>query len=231
VHTHDHIHRLGDMAISSPPLTQGTPAAGATARLRPVAALYLGCVLALAVGGGLLGSALLQSGAAHTHAHAAVGAPGLGSPVRTSFGLFQVESVAQIRGLTPKALSGMTHSIQSLVKANQMQVQLLLAMRNNRARTVAYDPAQFRLRLVRKNGTSTAFESVTTSVRAGDLTARSELETTIGFVIPRFSPKGTRLSLEFLEASRTPLALDLGPVRPGGSLAAVRAAIAAGHQH
>ena len=197
-----------------------------------MAALYLGCVLVLAVGGGLLGTRLLQAGASHGHAHAhrAVGPPGLGTPVRTSFGLFQVESIAQIRGLTPKALAGMTHGIQSLVKADQMQVQLLLALRNNQARTVAYDPAQFRLRLVRRNGKSTTFESVTTSVRAGELTARSEMESTVGFVIPRFSPKGTRLSLEFLEGSRPPLALDLGPVRPGGSLAAVQAALA-GHQH
>ena len=218
------------MAISSPPLAQGTPVAGATARLRPVAALYLGCVLALAVGGGLLGTGLLKAGAGHSHARAA-GPPGLGSPVRTSFGLFQVESMAQIRGLTPKALSGVTHSIQSLVKADKMQVQLLLALRNNRGQTVGYDPAQFRLRLVQRNGKSTSFESVTTSVRAAELTAKSEMETTIGFVIPRFNPKGTRLSLEFLEASRAPIALDLGPVRPGGSLTAVQAAIAAGHQH
>jgi hypothetical protein len=218
------------MAISSPPLAQNIPAAGGTARLRPVAVLYLGCVLMLAVGGGLLGTGLLRAGAAHTHARAATGAPGLGSPVPTSFGLFQVESLAQIRGLTPKALAGMTHGIQSLVKADQMQVQLLVALRNSSARTALYDPTQFRLSLVRPGGKSTAYESVSTSVRAGDLTARSELETTIGFVIPRFSPKGTRLSLEFLEASRPPVALDLGPVRPGGSLAAVQAALA-GHQH
>jgi hypothetical protein len=219
------------MAISSPPLTQGTPAAGATARLRPVAALYLGCVLALAIGGGLLGTALLKAGGAHSHAQAAGGPTGLGSPIRTSFGLFQVESVSQIRGLTPKALSGVTHSIQSLVKADQMQVQLLLALRNTHARTVAYDPTQFRLRLVRPGRKSSTFESVSTSVRAGELTARSDMETTIGFVVPRFSPKGTRLSFEFLEASGPPSTVDLGPVRPGGSLAAVQAAIAAGHQH
>ena len=137
----------------------------------------------------------------------------------------------QIRGLTPKALSGVTHSIQSLVKANQMQVQLLLALRNNGARTVPYDPAKFRLRLVRPGGKATTFESVSTSVRAGELTARSEMETTIGFVVPRFSPKGTRLSFEFLEASGPPRAVDLGPVRPGGSLAAVQAALNAGHVH
>ena len=219
------------MAISSPPLTQGTPAAGVTARLRPVAALYLGCVLALAVGGGLLGTGLLRAGAAHNHAQVAVGTSGLGSPVRTSFGLYQVESVAQIRGLTPKALSGVTHSIQSLVKADKMQVQLLLALRNTHARTVAYDPAQFRLRLVRPGGKTTTFESVSTSVRAGELTARSDMETTIGFVVPRFSPKGTRLSFEFLEASGPPRAVDLGPVRPGGSLAAVQATLNAGHAH
>jgi hypothetical protein len=222
--------RLGEMAISSPPLTQGPPAAGATARLRPVAALYLGCVLALAVGGGLLGVGLLKAGSAHHHAHAAGGAPGLGSPVPTSFGLFQVESIAQIRGLTPKALAGMTHAIQSLVKADQMQVQMLIALRNNHAQNVAYDPALFRLRLVRPSGKSTAYESVSTSVRAGSLLPKSELETTVAFVVPRFTPKGTRLSLEFLEQGRAPVALDLGPVRPGGSLSAVQAALA-GHQH
>jgi len=63
------------------------------------------------------------------------------------------------------------------------------------------------------------------------LAARSSMETTIGFVIPRFNPKGTRISLELRERGRQPLALDLGRVRPGGSLAAVRAALARGHVH
>ena len=42
---------------------------------------------------------------------------------------------------------------------------------------------------------------------------------------------GHLLELEFLEAGRAPLTLDLGPVRPGGSLAAVQAALNAAHHH
>jgi hypothetical protein len=57
------------------------------------------------------------------------------------------------------------------------------------------------------------------------------METTIGFVIPRFNPKGSRIALELREPGRTPTNLDLGPVRPGGSLAAVQAALAQGHVH
>src|SRR5207244_1600329 len=105
-------------------------AASADARLRPATLLYLCCVLALAVGGGLLGVRLLQTSAVQSHAQRVVGPAGLGVPARTSFGWVEVESVEQIRGLTPKALAGVTHGIHSLVKADQMQVQLVLALRN-----------------------------------------------------------------------------------------------------
>jgi hypothetical protein len=192
--------------------------------------LFLGCVVVLAVGGAVLGVRLLEtSGPGQAQVH--VGPPGLGVPTRTSFGAVEVESVQQIRGLTPKALAGMTHGIQNLVKAGQMQVQLVLALQNERAQPVAYEPAQFRLRLVRGNGRTKSYDSVSTSVRAGRLAARSSMETTVGFVIPRFNPKGTRLSLEFRERARPPLSLDLGPVRAGGSQAAVQAALNAGHRH
>jgi hypothetical protein len=216
------------MVIPFAPSPPSVPSPRGTERFRPGAALYLVCVLALAAGGGLLGVRLLQTGA-QTHAHTAHGPVGLASPVRTSFGQFQVESIEQIRGLTPKALAGVTHGIQSLVQADHMQVQLVLALQNEGGRPVAYDPAKFRLRVLR--GTkSPAFESVTTSVRAGVLTPKSVMEATIGFVIPRFNPKGTRLSLEYLDQGARPLTLDLGPVRPGGSAASIRAA-GFGHQH
>jgi len=223
------VQRIGATAVASPLSTKGAPAAGGAARLRPAALLYLCCVAALAVGGGLLGVRLLQAGAPTTNVY--TGPPGLGVPASTSFGFVEVESVQQIRGLTPKALSGVTHGIQSLVKANQMQVQLVLALRNARGSTVDYDPAQLVMRLVRPSGTSKTYQSGSTSVRAGRLAARSSMETTVGFVIPRFNPKGTRISLEFRERGRQPLTLDLGRVRPGGSLAAVRAALAQGHVH
>ena len=119
----------------------------------------------------------------------------------------------------------MTHGIHSLVKADQMQVQLVLAFRNRGASAAAYDPARFQLALVRAGKKTRTYPSVATSVRTGELAARSSMETTIGFVIPRFNPKGTRLSLRFREPGRAPVNLDLGAVRSGGSLAAVRAAL------
>jgi hypothetical protein len=218
--------RNSALAGVTPPAETATRS---VARLRPAATLYLCCVVALAVGGGLLGIRLLQTGEAKTPVHG--GPSGLGVPARTSFGYIEVESVAQIRGLTPKALAGMTHGIQNLVKANQMQVQLVLALRNASGNTLAYDPGQFALRLGLPGGKVKRFASVTTSVRAGRLAARSAMETTIGFVIPRFNPKGARISLEFRDRGRARLTLDLGRVRPGGSLAAVRAALNQGHQH
>jgi hypothetical protein len=224
------VQKIGATAVVSSQSTVGAPAAGGAARLRPAALLYLVCVLALAVGGGLLGIRLLQTGAATT-APAHVGPAGLGVPVRTSFGFVEVESVQQIRGLTPKALSGVTHGIHSLVKADQMQVQLVLALRNARGSTTAYEPQQFLLRLGRRGGKSKSYASQSTSVRAGRLAPRSSMETTISFVIPRFNPKGTRLSLEFRERGLQPVNLDLGRVRPGGSLAAVRAALSQAHHH
>lgn len=202
----------------------------ARTRLRPAATLYLGCVLALAVGGALLGVRLLQTGAAENRS-VHLGPPGLGVPTATSFGTVEVESVAQILGLTPKQLAGMTHGIHSLVKADQMQVQLVLGLRNRGASTTSYDPARFQLALVRAGKKTRTYASVSTSVRTGELAARSAMETTIGFVIPRFNPKGTRLSLRFREPGRAPVILDLGPVRSGGSLAAVRAALKGAHQH
>ena len=224
------VQRIGGTAVASPLSTKGATAAGGAARLRPAAMLYLACVLALAVGGGVLGVALLQTGTpAVTAAHA--GPPGLGVPARASFGYLEVESVSQILGLTPKALSGMTHGIQSLVKADQMQVQLVLALRNTGGSTTDYDPTQLALRVGRPGGKTKTYDSVSTSVRAGRLAARSSMETTVGFVIPRFNAKGSRISLELREPNRPPLKLDLGPVRPGGSIAAVRAALAQGHVH
>ena len=223
-------HRTGTTAVASALSTHSAPAAGGAARLRPAAMLYLACVMALAVGGGLLGVRLLQAGApTATVAH--VGPAGLGVPTRTSFGYLEVESVSQILGLTPKQLSGMTHGIQSLVKANQIQVQLVLAMRNSSGSPRDYDPAQLVLRVGPPRGKTKTYDSVSTSVRAGRLAARSSMETTVGFVIPRFNPKGSRISLELRERGRAPLNLDLGRVRPGGSIAAVRAALAQGHVH
>jgi hypothetical protein len=223
------VQRIGATAVASPLSTKGAPVAGGAVRLRPAAILYLCCVAAFAVGGLLLGIRLLQTSPTATSVH--LGPSGLGVPASTSFGSVEVESVQQIRGLTPKALSGVTHGIHSLVKADQMQVQLVLALRNARGSTVDYDPSQFVMRLTRPSGKSKTYQSGSTSVRAGRLAARSSMETTIGFVIPRFNPKGTRISLELRERGRTPLTLDLGRVRPGGSIAAVRAALAQGHVH
>jgi hypothetical protein len=222
--------RTGATAVASTLSANGAPAAGGAARLRPAAMLYLACVLALAVGGGLLGVRLLQTGApAVTVAH--VGPAGLGVPTRTSFGYLEVESVQQILGLTPKKLAGMTHGINNLVKADQIQVQLVLGLRNTSGTVHDYDPARLTLRVGPPRGKTKTYDSVSTSVRAGRLAARSSMETTVGFVIPRFNPKGSRISLELREPGREPLTLDLGRVRPGGSIAAVRAALAQGHVH
>ena len=122
------VQRTGVVAVAPPP-TQGAAAAGEAARLRPAALLYLCCVVALAVGGGLLGIRLPGGRAAGSGAHRPVRAR---RPTKTSFGSVEVESVQQVRGLTPKQLAGMTHGIQSLVKADKLQVQLVLALRNAR---------------------------------------------------------------------------------------------------
>lgn len=201
---------------------------GAPRPLRQGATLYLGCVLVLALGGALLGLRLVQARpAAHVHVHAPTG---VGVPVRTSFGRFEVESIQQIRGLTPKALAGMTHGIQSLVRADQMQVQLVVALRNDGYRATPYDPAAFRLRVTGR-GRSQAFDPVSTSVRAGVLAPRSLMETTVGFVVQRFNPPGSRLSLEFADARGAPITLDLGPVRRAGATAAEIGALYQGHHH
>jgi hypothetical protein len=220
---------VGAVAIASRP-TQGAAAAGGAARLRPAALLYLGCVVALAIGGGLLGLRLLQTGT-ETAAVAHVGPSGLGVPAPTSYGAVEVESVQQVRGLTPKQLAGMTHGIQSLVKADKMQVQLVLALRNTHGSTYDYNPYKFVLRVGRPGGKTKAYPPQTTSVRAGRLAAHSSMETTIGFVVPRFNRKGSHIALGLSEPGRAPINLDLGPARPGGSLAAVRAALAQGHVH
>jgi hypothetical protein len=202
---------------------------GAPRPLRQGTTLYLGCVLVLALGGALLGLRLVQARpAAHSHVHAA--ATGIGVPVRTSFGRFEVESIQQIRGLTPKALAGMTHGIQSLVRADQMQVQLVVALRNDGYRATPYDPAAFRLRVTGR-GRSQAFDPVSTSVRAGVLAPRSLMETTVGFVVQRFNPPGSRLSLELADGRGAPITLDLGPVRRAGATAAEIGALYQGHHH
>jgi hypothetical protein len=117
------------------------------------------------------------------------------------------------------------------VRVDQMEVQLVLALRNTEASATTYAPAQFELALVDAGKRTRTYRSVSTSVRSGELAARSSMETTIGFVIPRFNPRGTRLVLRFREPGRAPVNLDLQPVRSGGSLVAVRAALNGARQH
>src|SRR4029078_12136217 len=93
---------------------------------------------------------LLQAGAQPAVVH--IGPSGLGVPTRTSFGSVEVESVEQGRGLTHKQLAGMTHGIQSLVKADKLQVQLVLALRNARGTAAPYEPDQVASRLGRRDG-------------------------------------------------------------------------------
>ena len=217
------------MTVAARPATVAGSSGSKPGALRPGAAWFVGCVLALAVGGGLLGLRLLQPSAAHVHAHAQPGP--LGVAVPTSFGQLEVESVAQIRGLTPKALAGVTHGIQSLVRADEMQVQLVLALKNESGRPRPFDAGAFRIR-VGRGGSVKTFEPVSTSVRAGVLAPKSTMETTIGFVVKRFNAKGSRLTLVFNDPGQAAATtLDLGPVRPAGATAASIKALYLGHHH
>ncbi len=94
----------------------------------------------------------------------------------------------------------MTHGIQSLVKADQMQVQMVIALHNARSQTVAYNPAHS------CSGSCGAREG--DELRHGEherarrtAESRSSMETTLRFVIPRFNPKGTQLSLQVRQRS------------------------------
>jgi hypothetical protein len=194
------------------------PRAGALPR--PLAA-FLALVVTLAAVGAYLAAGLVGGGG-HAHAPATEQVqPGngfaVGDSVYTSFGAVAVEAVEKNKGLTPKALSGVTHGIQGLVPPNKVQVQAFATMTNLTGDLVQYSPAQFSLLVGSKSARPLPLTSA--SVKPGVLQPNAAIDLRLSFVVPR---KGQKLWVRFKDPARNaPYLIDLGKVgtTPQGALA------------
>lgn len=134
--------------------------------------------------------------------------------VPTSFGAIAVEDVQELRGLSSRAVGGVTH-FPSFVPAEQTQVQVLVSLSNLRGRRVSYSAEQFRLLAGGREITPRA-----SGLTPGTLEPGASVETQLRFLAPR---DGSTLRLAFADPGRRePIVIGLGrtsraSARPGGS--------------
>jgi hypothetical protein len=163
---------------------------------------------------------LRGSPAAHQHVHtvaAPVPTDDVGRSLRTSFGVFALENVEKLTGLTRKQLGGMTH-FPSYIAPNLMQVQVALQITNLKNHTVDYSPGQFRLVL----GNGRPIKLARTTIPGGTLQPSASIDGLLTFIAPRRSKGRDHLWLEFRDAgTTTPIRADLGLARTKGKVPAV----------
>ena len=215
-----HAPRDGYSMLAGEPVGRGSTRAPGTARHRLYAAV--GCTAALVLVGGVLATRVTggedRSTALHPAALVRQNNTDIGRDISTSFGVVAAESVRALGGLGARPLAGVTHGIQNLVRPDQMQVQVLVALTNELSRTVRYAPQQFRLRVGAR--TRRVLPRGAT-FHPGILQPRASIEGNVVFVAPRTRAP---LVLEFADA-RGPIAIDLGRATPG------RAPPSYAHQH
>jgi len=128
----------------------------------------------------------------------------------TSFGVVAVTNVEAISGVSARAVSGVTHGVQSLVRQGKMQVEVSVELSNMLNRVVAYSPAQFRLHVGRRvlvPHSSTAYPGV--------LQPGAAINATLSF-IGKAAPRQTLVLV--LRDRASPVRITLGPVRAFGTV-------------
>jgi hypothetical protein len=172
--------------------------------------VYLATVGLLATFGAALAILTLATPSAHHHGQASVvstsGPAAIGDALPISFGYLAVLKAERLDGLTAKALSGMTHGVQSLVRRDQAQVEVRVEMTNVLSRPVTYQPGRFDLRLG-KSGRHVA--PVGASVIPGQLQPDAHVEFLLTYVVPR---NGSRLWLAYQDDDTGEQLVDLGRV-------------------
>lgn len=161
---------------------------------------------------------LRSSPAAHQRVHASATAArpsdDVGRALRTSFGVFALENVDKVTGMTAKQLAGMTH-FPSYVAANLMQVQVALQITNLENHTVEYSPEQFRLVV----GSGRPIRLARTTLPGGTLQPSASIDGQLTFITPRRSHGREHLWLEFRDpGTNTPIRADLGLARTTGKV-------------
>jgi hypothetical protein len=166
----------------------------------------VGLVASLALAGSVLAHAMITGGSGHGHSPSAAHArPGVGDPVSTGFGTVTVERAEKIGGLTSRALAGLVHGVQNLVRENRLQVQVSLLLTNRSGSAAPYSPDQFRLRI---GGSGRPVGPQSSTILPGELSPGASIEAHLGFVAPR---DGSGLVLEYREPSADePMFIDLG---------------------
>lgn len=117
----------------------------------------------------------------------------INQPVSTSFGTIIVSQADDLIGLTSQDLAGVTHGIQNLVLADNTQIQLTVALINRTGKSVTIAPDQFRL-ISPQSADAILISGAT--IRTGELRPRSNIETTLSFVVPR---DGATYTLQYLD--------------------------------
>ncbi len=101
---------------------------------------------------------------------------------------YVVTGAEQVNGLTDADLGGMSHGVSGLVTQDHAMVRVSLLVRTGRSAS-SFDPSGLR---VYPRGSKTGLAPVGTTLAAGRLAARSSIEGTLAFVVPR---NGAQLEL------------------------------------
>lgn len=182
--------------------------------------------VALAVAGGMLALGMVRTGrdaqALQRDASLALHGPAaIGQDVRTSFGVVAVESMSKSAGPTAKALAGVTHGIQNLVRPDRIQIDATVTLTNTTGRAVRYTPTQFSLYATRAGKPGSDARPIhlsRASVPPGTLQPQASVDATLTYVAPR---DGSKLWIAFREPDTSaPALFDLGRIdrTPSGFL-------------
>ena len=131
----------------------------------------------------------------------------VGDTIPTSFGLLTISEVKKLNGLTASALAGVTHGIGSLLRPDQVMVQVSFQLTNLSAQPRPYSTKPFRLIVQKTHQTLPVFSA---TFSHGTLQPHSSVDGTAGFGAPR---NGSRLILQFHDpGAAKPIVIDLGRI-------------------
>ena len=194
-----------------------------------VAALAALVAVALAATGVVLARGMVTTGrqyaALQRDASRAFNGPAaVAQDVPTSFGVVAVESVTVNAGPTAKALAGVTHGIQNLVRPDRLQVDATVTLTNQQQKVLRYSPAAFTLYATRGRAPAPGdrpIHLVRASALPGTLQPNAAVDATLTFVLPR---DGSKLWMTFVDRGK-PIVFDLGRTdrTPPGALNAYHA--------
>jgi hypothetical protein len=175
--------------------------------MRVAAALLMVGVIAVALIGTWQAIVTLASPSVHGD-HA-----GIGERTTSAFGFMTVQSVDVLDGLTAEDVGGMTHGINDFVPADQAQIEVAVRLENISADAVRVDPGQFALAVA---GSAATVRPTGATVRPMSLPARTTVDVSVTFVVPR---AGGAMNLQYTDpvtGSRTDIPVGRVDQATGG---------------